>query len=184
MLPCYYEQLTNDNGDFLEEEEPANWYQALYSVTTVWELVHNTKSAVFRTEGTKASVGRVNGLQPYGIKNINGKFRAGDTTIGVFNDYVEGIITVENNVIGIYNNYMGVQHINTSVYPYTNIRINTKNVIKEYVDDLVMDNLLVRKWKLVSINGISIKDILNEIKTKQKLLNNILNSQNIKRKGA
>ena len=156
MIPCYYEQLTDDEGNFLEEEEPANWYKTLYNVDTIWELVHNTKSVVFRTEGNKASIGRVNGLQPYGIKNMSGSIWAnnieGSNGNGVFS-WVQGLIRL-NITVGTSNQFDG------------NLYFNSKNQIKEYPDDLVMDNLLVRKWKLVSINGVLIADLL-----KQYLLN-------------
>ena len=147
LLPCFYEQLTDDNGNFLEEEEPANWYKRLYNLTTTWELVHNTKSIVYRTEGTKSSVDRVNGLQPYGIKEINGDFHSfGQLAIGVFSpgsqDY---FVAGQDNAFGIYKK-----------------RFDINKQIKTYTDDLVMDNYLVRKWKLKSINRVSIKDLLGK----------------------
>ena len=155
MIPCYYEQLTDDEGNFLEEEEPANWYLALYGVITVWELVHNTKSVVFRTEGTKASVGRVNGLQPYGIKDIFG-----------FITIHYGIFSQNSGVFTIGGSYPAPMSSGGSQFYPNIINFNTKNIIKEYPDDIVMDNLPVRKWKLVSINGVLIADLL-----KQYLLN-------------
>ena len=157
MIPCYYEQLTDDEGNFLEEEEPANWYLALYGVITVWELVHNTKSVVFRTEGTKASVDRVNGLQPYGMKDLAGNI-VGDRGIGIFMSS-SGVFTNGSNTTTVISPVSGV-------YSYQAVNFNTKNIIKEYPDDIVMDNLPVRKWKLVSINGVLIADLL-----KQYLLN-------------
>lgn len=156
MLPCYYEQLTDDNGNFLEEEEPANWYLALYGITTVWELVHNTKSVVFRTEGNKASVGRVNGLQPYGMQNLSGSINGGhiDGPIGIFINAI-GVCSIND----LYNYSISVLSNKNS---YINASFNSNKQIREYTNDIVVDNLLVRKWKLVSINGILISDLLNK----------------------
>lgn len=160
MIPCYYEQLTDDNGNFLEEEEPANWYLALYGVTTEWELVHNTKSVVFRTEGNKSSIDRVNGLQPYGIKNISGNFgntgpAFANTSYGVFNlGYPTNLSP--NSVTG--NSYQIVE-------------FSISSQIKTYPDDVVMDNLPIRKYKLISINGVLITDLLKQYLLKQYLLN-------------
>ena len=153
MIPCYYEQLTDDNGNFLEKEEPANWYQALYGVTTVWELVHNTKSVVFRTEGTKSSVSRVNGLQPYGMKNLTGAVVSLSAFL-IFSE-LHGVFSAIPRDGGTYDNA-------TASFGYSQFFMNTNKQMKEYANDLVMDNLLVRKWKLVSINGILISDLLNK----------------------
>lgn len=155
MLPCYYEQLTDDNGNFLENEEPANWYQALYGITTVWELVHNTKSAVFRTEGLKASVGRVNGLQPYGIKKLSGGMSATGRAICTIT------IGCLKGIDGGFIYPPAIEQPNGTTY-YQSVNFDSSVQIKEYPNDIVMDNLLVRKWKLVSINGILISDLLNK----------------------
>ncbi|CRF35502.1 Hvp 101 VSH-1 tail protein [Brachyspira suanatina] len=159
MIPCYYEQLPDDNGNFLEEEEPANWYLALYDVVTTWELVHNTKAIVYRTEGTKASVSRVNGLQPYGIKpltgNVTGGYSDGGPT-GIF-CRASGVFTVGGTDYNI-----SLVDSMKDRKSWTLIDFNSNNQIKSYSDDLVMDNYLVRKWKLKSINGILVKDLLGK----------------------
>ena len=156
MLPCYYEQLTDDNGNFLEEEEPANWYLALYGITTVWELVHNTKSVVFRTEGAKASVGRVNGLQPYGMPNLSGTINGGHVLGPI------GIYTTASGVFSLTELYNHSIQVLINTNSYVGAFFNSNKQIREYTNDIVVDNLLVRKWKLVSINGILISDLLNK----------------------
>ena len=158
LLPCYYEQLTDDNGNFLEEEEPANWYKRLYNLDTVWELIHNTKSIVYRTEGTKSSVDRVNGLQPYGVEQLIGNFYSGfsdDGPVGMFSSG-NGVFTAS------------FPHPTTPLYQggertaYRAITFDSAKIIKSYTNDLVMDNLPVRKWKLKSINGVLVKYLLRK----------------------
>ena len=158
LLPCYYEQLTDDNGNFLEEEEPANWYKRLYNLDTVWELIHNTKSIVYRTEGTKASISRVNGLQPYGVEQLIGNFYSGfsdNGPVGMFSAG-DGVFTAS------------IPHPTTPLYQggertaYRAITFDSAKIIKSYTNDLVMDNFPVRKWKLKSINGVLVKDLLGK----------------------
>ena len=136
----------DDNGNFLEEEEPANWYKRLYNLDTVWELIHNTKSIVYRTEGTKSSVDRVNGLQPYGVKQLRGDFFSGfsdDGPVGMFSSG-NGVFTAS------------FHHPITPLYQggertaYRAITFDSTKIIKSYTNDLVMDNRQFRIWKRIA----------------------------------
>ena len=156
MIPCYYEQLTDDEGNFLEEEEPANWYLALYGVITVWELVHNTKSVVFRTEGTKASVDRVNGLQPYGIKVITGNLLP-----RIYNGSPVSFFEVDGC---FYSSFQSADGLNAGGAVgktlSAHVTLNTALQIKSYPDDIVVDNYQIRIYKLLTVNGKTVSDII------------------------
>ena len=57
-IGCYYFQLANDNGIFLEDEAPENLY-----TNTIWELKYANESIFLRTEGSLSEEGRSNGFQ-------------------------------------------------------------------------------------------------------------------------
>lgn len=150
MIPPYYTQYPLENGNFDANEEPSNWYKKMYNITTTWQIMFNTESVYFRTEGLKSSVSRSNGFQPYGMKDLNGQvvfeghpFISGCN--GVYDtDYP---IPYSTQIVSGYNFYqMFVMH--------------TKKQMREYIDDIVVDNYQIRIYKLLTINGKKVSDII------------------------
>lgn len=160
MISPYYIQYPDDEGNFNNKEEPSVWFKKMYGVTTTWQIIFNDKSTFFRTEGIKSNVSRINGLQPYGMPNLSGYFRGGDTTIGVFTES-SGVFQSSNNISSKYKIYMGSFRSDIVYpFPYTNVDISTNRQIKEYTNDLVVNNYQIRIYKLLTINGKKVSDII------------------------
>lgn len=121
-----YYQISEPDGTFDDNKSPENLFGG------VWEIKHADESIVLRTEGTKSSIDRVNGLQPYGMPNLNGTVSLRgivDSSSGVFTKGGSFNMTVQGG------------------HDYENgFFFNSKNQIKEYIDDLVMTN---RLWRIL-----------------------------------
>lgn len=152
MISPYYIQYPDAEGNFNNNEEPSNWFKKMYAVTTTWQIMFNDKSVFFRTEGTKSSVGRVNGLQPYGIKNISGGVVCQD----------HPIISSTTGICSSDYSYpqRGLQRVNSQKTYYQGFNFRTDRQIKSYSDDLVVDNYQIRIYKLLTINGKKISDVI------------------------
>ena len=149
MISPYYVQYTDINGNFNINEEPSVWFKKMYNVTTTWQIIFNDRSVFFRTEGSKSSVSRSNGLQPYGIKDIFG-----------FITIHYGILSQNSGVFTIGGSYPAPMSSGGSQFYPNIINFNTKNIIKEYSDDIVVDNYQIRIYKLLTVNGKTVSDII------------------------
>lgn len=150
MIPPYYVQYPDNEGNFDANEEPSNWYKKMYNITTTWQIIFNDKSVFFRTEGSKSSVSRSNGLQPYGIKELNGNVTS---TGRPFVEKASGVFearyptTYSTDIVLGYNYYQAFY-------------FNTNKQIKSYSNDVVVDNYQIRIYKLLTINGKKVSDII------------------------
>ncbi|MEI0843554.1 hypothetical protein R4M06_06335 [Brachyspira pilosicoli] len=150
MLPPYYVQYTDINGNFNINEEPSVWFKKMYNITTTWQIIFNDKSVFFRTEGSKSSVSRSNGLQPYGIKELNGNVVS---TGRPFIENASGVFEASHRItyaIAITSDANYCQLLN----------FNTNKQIKSYSNDVVVDNYQIRIYKLLTINGKKVSDII------------------------
>lgn len=73
MIPPYYVQYPDNEGNFNANEEPSVWFKKMYNVTTTWQIIFNTESVSFRTEGDLANVDRVGGIQGDAGRNATGR---------------------------------------------------------------------------------------------------------------
>lgn len=152
MIPPYYTQYPSEDGTFDSNEDPSVWFKKMYDVNTTWQIMFNTKSVYFRTEGLKSSVSRSNGFQPYGMKDLNGQIVSeGHPFIssggGVYNPEYQ--MTCSTQIVSEYNFYQG-------------FIMHTKKQMREYIDDIVVDNYQIRIYKLLTINGKKVSDIIGE----------------------
>lgn len=150
MIPPYYTQYPLENGNFNINEEPSVWFKKMYNITTTWQIIFNDKSVFFRTEGSKSSVSRSNGLQPYGIKELNGNVVS---TGRPFIENASGVFEASHRItyaIAITSDANYCQLLN----------FNTNKQIKSYSNDVVVDNYQIRIYKLLTINGKKVSDII------------------------
>ena len=150
MIPPYYIQYPDTSGNFDANEEPSNWYKKMYNVTTTWQIIFNDKSVFFRTEGSKSSVSRSNGLQPYGIKELNG------AVLSTGHPFIENASGVFE---ALYQTTFAIA-INSNANYYQLFNFNTNRQIKSYSNDVVVDNYQIRIYKLLTINGKKVSDII------------------------
>ncbi|WP_157143972.1 hypothetical protein [Brachyspira pilosicoli] len=150
MIPPYYTQYPLENGNFDANEEPSNWYKKMYNITTTWQIMFNTESVYFRTEGLKSSVSRSNGFQPYGMKDLNGQ------VVFEGHPFISGCN-------GVYDTDYPIPYSTQIVSGYNFYQMfimRTKKQMREYIDDIVVDNYQIRIYKLLTINGKKVSDII------------------------
>ena len=157
MIPPYYTQYPLENGNFDANEEPSNWYKKMYNVNTTWQIMFNTESVYFRTEGDLSSVDRVNGIQGDAIRNI----------VGYSEDISPLASTASQTPFSgaLYfdryrtnTNYRG-QNVPNMPWGYIELRIDASRVVPVASENRVR-NRLIRVYKLLSINGVSVEKIL------------------------
>ncbi|MEI0530588.1 phage tail protein [Brachyspira pilosicoli] len=158
MIAPYYVQYPDVNGNFNNNEEPSVWFKKMYNVATTWQIIFNDKSAFFRTEGSKSGVARINGLQPYGMPNLSGAISSKNpySPVAAFIG-ASGVFSLQEN----YEYYIDGRSLTGGGYFYINM--NTNKQIKEYTNDLVVDNYQKRIYKLLSINGQKVSDIIEGV---------------------
>ena len=151
MIPPYYIQYPDTSGNFNANEEPSNWYKKMYNITTTWQIMFNSESVYFRTEGDLANVERSNGIQNDAGRNARGSFYilyAKNNNQGVFydgGDVNNGIYLVE------YNQYWQVGNV-------------VMDLSRSYAtaNEFRVRNRLMRIYKLLTINDKSVNEIMEE----------------------
>lgn len=149
MINPYYVQYADLSGNFNSNEEPSVWFKKMYNVTTTWQIIFNDKSVFFRTEGSKSSVSRSNGLQPYGMQNLTGQFGIQGSSF----------VNVTNGVFIMDYEYPGSTYAAAGT-SYQIVSFNSSRQIKHYTGDIVVDNYQIRIYKLLTINGKKVSDII------------------------
>lgn len=150
MIPAYYTQYANASGVFDANEAPSVWYKKMYGITTTWQIMFNSESVYFRTEGSLASSGRSNGIQGDAGRNASGKFAGAISSSDVSGIYAEYLKIVNQfNAIGgaskiIYDSYLSRAYTTANEF----------RVI----------NRLIRVYKLLTINGKTVSQIMEEYK--------------------
>lgn len=157
MIPPYYIQYPDTSGNFNANEEPSNWYKKMYNITTTWQIIFNTESVYFRTEGDLSSVDRVNGIQGDAIRNI----------VGRSNDVSPLASTASRTPFSgaLYfdqyrtNTNYKAQNATNQPWGYIELCIDASRVVPIASENRVR-NRLIRVYKLLSINGVSVEKIL------------------------
>lgn len=152
MIPPYYTQYALEAGSFDINEAPSNWYSKMYGVTTTWQIMFNTESVYFRTEGYLANASRSNGLQGDAGRNATGEFSI---------DNGAGIIHTEASLSsGVF--YKKVKYdwgVNTQPLSSYSVGIDLSYAYTT-ANEFRTRNRLIRVYKLLSINGVSVEEIL------------------------
>lgn len=154
-IQLYYIQFPKQDGSvfsFVSSEEPANYYRDNFNINTTWELVINNSSMFFRTEGSLASADRIStGQQPDTGRNATGIWYA-DSAGAV--GHVQEI-----HAEGVYGSRVPPQPLriylggNAPNYPVPDFDISRAYSVS---NEFRPQNLLIRIWKLKSINGVPI----------------------------
>ena len=146
MIPPYYTQYPLEDGNFDPNEEPSNWFSKMYNITTTWQIMFNSESVYFRTEGDLANVGRSSGIQGDAIRNITGHVKIG---------------TYARKTSGSFNTYERIE--NESMNPdqgwNADLNFDASRVVPTANENRVK-NRLIRIYKLLTINGKNISDII------------------------
>ena len=153
MIAPYYAQYAKEDGTFDENEEPSIWFKKMYNITTTWQIIFNTESVGFRTEGSLANVDRVNGIQGDAIRNMTGYFERG--CIAMFNA-AAGVFTPVRNSCA--NARMLAEPEDVSGL-YDKIEFNASYAVPT-ANEVRIKNRLKRVYKLLTINGKKISDII------------------------
>ena len=148
MLPSYYTQYAKTDGTFDDNEAPNNWYKKMYGIDTTWELMFNTESVYFRTEGDLSNIDRINGLQGDTGRELTGNIsykasRWYGISGAAYLDREDSGWGAMNGGSGDSSNIM----IKSSRQWPTSNEFRTKNRI-------------IRVYHLVSINGVNISYII------------------------
>ena len=150
MIPPYYTQYPLENGNFDANEEPSNWYKKMYNITTTWQIMFNTESVYFRTEGGLANAGRSNGIQNDAGRNATGSMYilyANGNNVGVF---YEGYITPR-----------GFMPIDSTIWSEGVITMDLSHAYAT-ANEFRVRNRLMRIYKLLTINDKSVNEIMEE----------------------
>lgn len=157
MIPPYYTQYPDVNGNFNNNEEPSNWYKKMYGVTTTWQIMFNTESVYFRTEGDLAYNGRNNGIQGDAIRNIVGRSNdVSPLTSTASRTPFSGALYFDQYRTN--TNYKA-QNATNQPWGYIELCIDASRVVPIASENRVR-NRLIRVYKLLSINGVSVEKIL------------------------
>ena len=152
MIPPYYTQYPLADGTFDSNKEPSNWYKKMYNVTTAWQIMFNSDSIFFRTEGGLSNAGRANGIQGDAIRNIVGG--------------VSGNIGWDASGFSKFPNPSDPQGACLlwgaagSGYVLRDLGLNLEYMNYPIADEIRTKNRLIRVYKLLSINGVSVEEIL------------------------
>ena len=150
MIPPYYTQYPLENGNFDANEEPSNWYKKMYNITTTWQIMFNTESVYFRTEGDLANAGRSNGLQNDAGKNARGSFYTLFANSNIRGVFYEGYITPR-----------GFMVIDNTIWSEGIITMDLSHAYAT-ANEFRVKNRLMRIYKLLTINDKSVNEIMEE----------------------
>lgn len=157
LIAPYYTQYSLEDGTFDSNEEPSNWYKKMYGVTTTWQIMFNTESVYFRTEGDLAYNGRNNGIQGDAIRNIVGRSNdVSPLTSTASQTPFSGALYFDQYKTN--TNYKA-QHAINQPWGYIELCIDASRVVPIASENRVR-NRLIRVYKLLSINGVSVEKIL------------------------
>lgn len=150
MIPPYYIQYPLENGNFDANEEPSNWYKKMYNITTTWQIMFNTESVYFRTEGDLANAGRSNGLQNDAGKNARGNFYTLFANGNIKGVFYEGYITPR-----------GFMLQDSTIWSEGVITMDLSHAYAT-ANEFRVKNRLMRIYKLLTINDKSVNEIMEE----------------------
>ena len=126
----------------------------MYNVNTTWQIIFNSESVYFRTEGDLANVERSNGIQN----------DAGRNATGYINSGLSGGFTILRGASGIFyiNDQFSVSSgSNSGLYGYKNINMDLSRAYG-IANEFRVRNRLIRIYKLLTINDKSVNEIMEE----------------------
>ncbi|WP_157150989.1 phage tail protein [Brachyspira sp. SAP_772] len=150
MIPPYYVQYPDVEGNFNPNEEPSVWFKKMYNITTTWQIMFNTESVYFRTEGDLANVGRVNGIQGDAGRNATGSF------------FIRGLIAVSDGygvLYGIDNTNNWSSAVTSTTTAKGGIAIDLSRAYTT-ANEFRVKNRLIIIYKLLTIDGKTVGDII------------------------
>ena len=153
MIPPYYIQYPDTSGNFNANEEPSNWYKKMYNITTTWQIMFNSESVYFRTEGDLANVGRSSGIQGDAIRNITGFFDTAHCNNGNHENWNGKLFSYATITFNSFNSD------GAGIWSHVNTGFNASRVVPTANENRVK-NRLIRIYKLLTINGKNISDII------------------------
>lgn len=150
MIPPYYIQYPDTSGNFNANEEPSVWFKKMYNVNTTWQIIFNSESVYFRTEGDLANVERSNGIQNDAGRNATASF------------FIRGSIAMQSSGV-----LVGASNSKSWASSYTNTdspSIITLDLSRAYsiANEFRVRNRLMRIYKLLTINDKSVNEIMEE----------------------
>lgn len=150
MIAPYYIQYPDTSGNFNANEEPSNWYKKMYNITTTWQIMFNSESVYFRTEGDLANVERSNGIQNDAGRNPGGSFYTLFANGNIRGVFYEGYITPR-----------GFMPLDSTIWSEGVI---TMDLSRSYAtaNEFRVRNRLMRIYKLLTINDKSVNEIMEE----------------------
>ena len=148
-------QYADSNGNFNTNEAPSNWYKSMYGVTTAWQIIFNTESVYFRTEGSLANSGRSNGIQGDAGRELTGE--AYSNGMRPYSSS-SGIIYLT----GGYDDFTAVtQSPGRNAYSGIGIRASRQ---WSTANEFRVKNRLIRIYKLLTINSKKVSDIIGVLR--------------------
>lgn len=150
MIPPYYTQYPLENGNFDANEEPSNWYKKMYNITTTWQIIFNSESVYFRTEGNLANVERSNGIQNDAGRNAGGSFYTFFANGNINGVFYEGYITPR-----------GLMPLDSTIWSEGAITMDLSRAYS-IANEFRVKNRLMRIYKLLTINDKSVNEIMEE----------------------
>ncbi|WP_295297732.1 hypothetical protein [uncultured Brachyspira sp.] len=160
MLSPYYIQYPDAEGNFNPNEEPSVWFKKMYNVTTTWQIMFNTESVYFRTEGNLANADRVNGIQEDSIRPLKGVINVVTNAINnVVADYmINSGSFLYRALINQNSNYNGIFEIRNPP-PAPSLGYDISRVMPTS-QEIRTKNRLIRIYKLLTINGKKVSDVI------------------------
>ena len=150
MIPPYYTQYALKNGTFDSNEEPSVWFKKMYNVNTTWQIIFNSESVYFRTEGDLANVERSNGIQNDAGRNATASF------------FIRGSIAMQSSgvLVGAFNSKSWASSYTNTDSPSS----ITLDLSRAYAtaNEFRVKNRLMRIYKLLTINDKSVNEIMEE----------------------
>ena len=150
MINPYYVQYADLSGNFNSNEEPSVWFKKMYNVNTTWQIIFNSESVYFRTEGDLANVERSNGIQNDAGRNATASF------------FIRGSIAMQSSgvLVGASNSKLWASSYTNTDSP-SSITLDLSRAYS-IANEFRVRNRLMRIYKLLTINDKSVNDIMEE----------------------
>ena len=150
MINPYYVQYADLIGNFNSNEEPSVWFKKMYNVNTTWQIIFNSESVYFRTEGDLANVERSNGIQNDAGRNATASF------------FIRGSIAMQSSgvLVGASNSKLWASSYTNTDSP-SSITLDLSRAYS-IANEFRVRNRLMRIYKLLTINDKSVNDIMEE----------------------
>ena len=150
MINPYYVQYADLSGNFNSNEEPSVWFKKMYNVNTTWQIIFNSESVYFRTEGDLANVERSNGIQNDAGRNATASF------------FIRGSIAMQSSgvLVGAFNSKSWASSYTNTDSP-SSITLDLSRAYS-IANEFRVRNRLMRIYKLLTINDKSVNEIMEE----------------------